>query len=73
MPAGQNEEGIRGVLWRVHSYGAPPMEMSQNVQDEAAYISQSFGVPLTTALEVTLAVAQRVGDTKKSKKRVDRK
>jgi hypothetical protein len=49
----------------------PPMEMSQNIQDEAAYISESFGVPFTTALEITLANAQKAA--KKGKKRVDRK
>jgi hypothetical protein len=47
------------------------MEMSQNIQDEAAYISESFGVPFTTALEITLANAQKAAKTKKGKKRVD--
>jgi antitoxin component of RelBE/YafQ-DinJ toxin-antitoxin module len=43
-----------------------PMEIPQNVQDEATYVSESFGVPLTTAVEIALS-------KKKAKKRVDRK
>ncbi len=45
------------------------MEMPQNIHDEAAYISENFGVPLTTALEITLEKAKK--DARK-KKRVDR-
>lgn len=50
--------------------------MSQTIRDEAAYISESFGVPFTTALEITLANANKAAKTnktKKSNKRVDRK
>ena len=62
-----NNEGLQALM------EPPPMEMSQNIQDEAAYISESFEVPLTTALEITLANVQKAAKTKKSKKRVDRK
>lgn len=42
------------------------MEITQNIQDEATYISESFGVPLTTAVEIALS------KVKKAKKRVRR-
>ena len=51
------------------------MEVSQTIRDEAAYISESFGLPYVTALEVTLANASKAAKankTKKSNKRVDR-
>ncbi|HEY4140560.1 MAG TPA: hypothetical protein VGM57_04050 [Pseudolabrys sp.] len=52
--------------------------MSQTIHDEAAYISESFGIPFTTALEITLANARRAAKitntkNKKSSKRVDRR
>jgi hypothetical protein len=50
--------------------------MSQNIYDEASYISESFGIPYITALEVTLANANKAAKankTKKGSKRVDRK
>lgn len=60
------------------------MDISQSLQDEASYISESFGLPYATALEVTLANARRAARTagktsaapvktkKKSGRRVDR-
>jgi hypothetical protein len=53
------------TLWSVQ------MEMPQNIQDEAAYLSENFAIPYTTALEVTLANADKAAKTKK-KKRVGR-
>jgi hypothetical protein len=60
--------------------------MSQTVHDEAAYISESFGIPFTTAVDITLANARRAAKAtnkltnkpthntkKKSNKRVDRR
>jgi hypothetical protein len=59
--------------------------MSQTIHDEAAYISESFGLPYTTALEITLANARRAARAtnvsksaitnkkKKGNKRVDRR
>jgi antitoxin component of RelBE/YafQ-DinJ toxin-antitoxin module len=47
-----------------------PMEMHPNVQDEAAYISENFGIPISTALELTLEKAKKA--TKAKKKRVGR-
>jgi hypothetical protein len=47
-----------------------PMEMPQNIQDEAAYISENFGIPYTTALKVTLEKAKMADKAKK--KRVGR-
>jgi hypothetical protein len=54
--------------------------MSQTIHDEAAYISESFGLPYTTALEITLANTDKAArtknktknKTKKGNKRVDR-
>ena len=40
------------------------IEALQNFDDEAAYISENFGIPYTTALEITLDAAK-----KKSKKK----
>jgi hypothetical protein len=47
--------------------------MSQNIQDEAAYVSESFGIPFTTALDIILANAKKAAKTKKATKRVDRR
>lgn len=41
------------------------MEIPRNIQDEATYISESFGIPLKSAVKIALS--------KKAKKRVDRK
>jgi antitoxin component of RelBE/YafQ-DinJ toxin-antitoxin module len=48
------------ALWRF------PLEIPQNVQDEATYISENFGVTLATAVEIALSKIRK-------KKRVDRK
>lgn len=57
--------------------------MSQTIQDEAAYIAESFGLPYAIALNVTLANARKAaraarkspatGKTRKGGKRVDRR
>jgi hypothetical protein len=46
------------------------MEMPQHIDDEAAYISENFGIPLILALEVTLERTKKAAKAKK--KRVDR-
>jgi hypothetical protein len=46
--------------------------MSQTIRDEASYISESFGIPYTTALNITLANAQKAARKKKNDKRIDR-
>ena len=66
---------------RIKPYGVAPLEVSQTIHDEAAYISESFGLPYVTALEVTLANARKAARVtskpankpKKSNKRVDRR
>lgn len=35
------------------------MEMPPNVADEAAYISENFGIPFTAALEITQEQAKK--------------
>lgn len=47
------------------------MEMPQNIQDEATYISENFGVAFPVALETAMANAEKAAKSKK-KKRVSR-
>lgn len=45
------------------------MDLPQELTDEATYISETFGIPLTRAIEITLDKAKK--DARK-KKRVGR-
>jgi hypothetical protein len=43
------------------------MEMPQHIDDEAAYISENFGIPFTTALKITQAAAKKSEKAKAKK------
>jgi hypothetical protein len=49
------------------------MEMPQQVDDEAAYISENFGVPFTTALKITRDAAKKSEKAKAKKTSSKRK
>jgi hypothetical protein len=46
-----------------------PVEMPQHIDDEAAYISENFGIPITTALEISLEKAKRKAKAKAKKRK----
>ena len=50
--------------------GPTHIEMPQNVQYDAAYISENIGIPISTARELTLEKAKKAAKAKK--KRVGR-
>lgn len=44
------------------------MEMPQHLDDEAAYISENFGIPITTAVQISLESAKRKAKAKAKKR-----
>lgn len=42
--------------------------LNENTEYEAVYLSENFGIPITTALKITQAAADKKAKTKKKKK-----
>ena len=45
------------------------MEMPPHIDDEAVYISENFGIPITTAIEISLEKAKRQTKAKAKKRK----